>query len=111
MVTRTPGIGSVYLAAYKDKAGDWLDGAKTYRLRVPPNAPVAQFWSMTVYDVDTRSIIQNQQQIADRSSRMDLVKNADGSTDLYVGPAAPPGYRWQVINRVWLRTLGVMRAY
>jgi len=91
MVTKTPGVGSVYLGTYKDKDGDWLDGAMTYRLRVPPNAPVQQFWSLTVYDVDTRMLIQNNQRIADRSSRMDLVKNEDGSVDLYVGPKAPAG--------------------
>jgi len=73
MATKTPGVGSVYLGAYKDKDGDWLDGSKTYRLRVPPNAPVEQFWSLTVYDVNTRALIQNKEQRADRSSRMDLV--------------------------------------
>jgi hypothetical protein len=92
MTTKTPGIGSVYLSAYKDKDGDWLDGAKTYRLHVPPNAPVAQFWSLTVYDVNTRSLLQNKDQISDRSSRMDLLKNADGSVDVYVGPTAPKGF-------------------
>ena len=92
MVTKTSGLGQVYLGSYKAKDGNWLDGANTYRLHVPPNAPVKQFWSLTVYDVDTRSLVQNQQQIADRSSRQpDLVKNADGSVDLYVGPAAPKG--------------------
>jgi hypothetical protein len=93
MVTKTPGVGSVYLGTYKDKDGDWLDGAKSYRLRVPANAPVKQFWSLTIYDVDTRAVIQNKEQIADRSSRQpDLVKNADGSVDLYVGQKAPAGF-------------------
>jgi hypothetical protein len=92
MVTRTPGLGQVYLGAYKDKNGDWLDGANTYRLHVPPNAPVKQFWALTIYEVDTRSLIRNRQQIAERSSRQpDLVKNPDGSVDLYVGPNAPKG--------------------
>ena len=50
-----------------------------------------QFWSVTVYDVDTRGIIDNEEQIADRSSRMDLIKNDDGSVDLYFGPKAPAG--------------------
>ena len=92
MVTTTPGVGSVYLGSYKDHDGNWLDGANTYRLHVPPNAPVKQFWSLTLYDVDTRALIQNEQQIADRSSRQDLVRNADGSVDLYVGPKAPAGF-------------------
>jgi hypothetical protein len=60
---------------YPDKDGDWLDGARSYRLRVPPNAPVEQFWSLTIYDVSTRTLIANKEQIADRSSRMDLVKS------------------------------------
>jgi hypothetical protein len=106
MVTKTPGLGQVYLGSYKDKGGNWLDGANTYRLHVPPNAPVKQFWSLTIYEVDTRSLIQNRQQIADRSSRQpDLVKNADGSMELYVGPAVPKGFEknWipSVPGRAW----------
>jgi hypothetical protein len=92
MTTKTPGIGSVYLSAYRDKDGDWLDGARTYRLRVPPNPPVNQFWSLTAYDVRTRSLLQNKEQISDRSSRQDLVKNPDGSVDVYVGPTPPKGF-------------------
>jgi hypothetical protein len=60
-------------------------------LRVAKDAPVANFWSMTVYDTDTRALINNRTQQADRSSRMDLKKNPDGSVDLYVGPKAPKG--------------------
>jgi hypothetical protein len=106
MVTKTPGVGQVYLGSYKDKDGNWLDGANTYRLHVPPNAPVKQFWSLTVYEVDTRSLVQNKEQIADRSSRQpDLVKNADGSVDLYVSPNAPKGFEknWipSVPGRAW----------
>ena len=92
MVTKTPGVGQVYLGTYKDKEGNWLDGASTYRLHVPPNPPVKQFWSLTVYDVNTRSLIENEQRRADRSSREDIKKNADGSVDLYVGPKAPAGF-------------------
>jgi len=91
MVTKTPGVGQIYLGTYKDKAGGWLDGGKTYKLTVASNAPVAQFWSLTIYDVETRALIDNQTQQADRSSRMDLKKNPDGSVDVYVGPKAPKG--------------------
>ena len=101
MATKTPGVGSVYLGAYKDKDGAWLDGASSYRLRVPANAPVQQFWSLTLYDVATRALIQNKEQRTDRSSRQpDLVKNADGSVDLYVGPAAPAGF-----EKNWIPTV------
>ena len=85
------GKGQVYMGAYKDKDGDWLDGSKNYVLHVPPNAPAEAFWSITLYDVDTRCLIRNEQKIADRSSRMDLIKNTDGSVDIYMGPDAPKG--------------------
>ena len=74
------------------KAGEWLDGGLSYRLRVPSNPPVKLFWSVTVYDIDTRALIFNDQKIADRSSRIDLRKNDDGSVDIYCGPKAPAGF-------------------
>jgi hypothetical protein len=92
MAPKRPGPSSAYLSAYKDKAGAWLDGGRSYRLRVPPNPPIKLFWSVTVYDVDTRALILNEQKIADRSSRMDLRKNADASVDIYCGPKAPAGF-------------------
>jgi hypothetical protein len=92
MAPKRPGPSSAYLSAYKDKAGKWLDGGISYRLRVPANPPIRLFWSVTVYDVDTRALILNVQKIADRSSRMDLRKNADGSVDIYCGPTAPAGF-------------------
>jgi hypothetical protein len=91
MVTTTPGVGQIYLGTYKDRAGNWLDGSKTYAFRIAPNAPVANFWSLIVYDVDTRALIDNSTQQADRSSLMDLKKNGDGSIDLIIGPKAPKG--------------------
>ena len=85
------GMGQVYMAAYKDKDGDWLDGGVNYVLHVPPDAPAEAFWSITLYDVDTRCLIQNEQKIADRSSRMDLLTDSDGSVDIYIGPDKPKG--------------------
>jgi hypothetical protein len=100
MVSKTPGVGQVYLAAYKDKDGDWLDGARSYRLRVPPKVPAKQFWSATVYDNDTRCLIINPLQKADLSSRHDLARNEDGSIDLYFGPTPPAGK-----EKNWVQTL------
>ena len=85
------GKGQVYMASYKDKDGDWLDGGVNYVLHVPADAPAEAFWSITLYDVATRCLIINKQKIADRSSRMDLLKNKDGSVDIYMGPNAPKG--------------------
>jgi hypothetical protein len=100
MAPKRPGPSSAYLGAYKDQAGEWLDGSKSYRLRVPPDPPVELFWSVTVYDVDTRALIRNEQGVADRSSRMDLRKNEDGSVDIYCGPEAPPGF-----EKNWIPTV------
>ena len=90
MMGRTVGYGQVYLESSKDAAGEWLDGGKHYTLHVAPNAPVAQFWSFTVYDNETRCFVDTGVP-PDRSSRDDIVKNADGSVDLYFGPQAPAG--------------------
>ena len=91
MATQIPGVGQAYLGAYKDSEGNWLDGSNNYKLHIPPNPPAKQFWSITLYDVDTRCLINNEQQIGDKSSRMDLITNEDGSVDLYFGPKAPEG--------------------
>ncbi len=91
MAPNKPGSSSAYLGAYKDKSGDWLDGGRDYRLHVPPDAPAELFWSVTLYDVNTRSLLVNERKIADRSSRMELKKNPDGSVDIYCGPTAPTG--------------------
>ena len=85
------GWGQIYMSTYKDEDGDWLDGDINYILSLPTDVPSDSFWSVTLYDVDTRCIIRNDQQIADRSSRMDLLKNDDGSIDLYFGPNVPAG--------------------
>jgi hypothetical protein len=100
MAPKRPGPSSAYLGVYKDKAGRWLDGGTSYRLRVPPHPPIKLFWSVTVYDVDTRALILNEQKIADRSSRMDLRKNDDGSVDIYCGPKAPGGF-----EKNWIPTV------
>jgi hypothetical protein len=92
MAPKRPGPSSAYLSAYKDKTSAWLDGGTSYRLRVPPDPPIKLFWSVTLYDVDTRALILNDQKIADRSSRMDLRKNGDGSVDIYCGSKAPVGF-------------------
>ena len=85
------GEGQVYMATYKDSDGDWLDGGTNYVLHVPPNAPAEAFWSLTAYEVSTRTLINNEYEIADKSSRMDLSYNDDGSVDIYIGPDKPAG--------------------
>jgi hypothetical protein len=92
MQGRIVGFGQAYLETSKDKAGNYLDGGKTYRMHVDANPPVGQFWSITLYDNVTRGPVITDQGAADLSSRKpDLVKNADGSVDVFFGPQKPAG--------------------
>jgi hypothetical protein len=100
MMGRTVGAGQVYLESARDAAGEWLDGGKAYRLTVPKDAPVALFWSFTVYDNESRCFVDTGSN-PDRSSRDDITKNADGSVDLYFGPEAPVGKP----EKNWIKTL------
>ena len=68
-----------------------LDGGKSYRLHLPANIPVSSFWSLTLYDTETRSMVQNPTNDSARSGYDKLKTNADGSIDLYFGPKAPAG--------------------
>jgi hypothetical protein len=81
------------MGAYQDKNGGWLTGGNNYRLHVPANPPVTQFWSASIYDEKNRQMLVNGNRNMDVSSReADVVKNADGTTDIYVGPTAPKGF-------------------
>ena len=92
MQGRVVGFGQVYLEASKDAKGQWLDGGHRYRLRVPANAPVKQFWSITLYDNLSRGPLITPLGAADLSSRKpDLVSNPDGSVDVDFGPIRPAG--------------------
>jgi hypothetical protein len=118
-VTTTPGVGQIYLGSFLDKEGQPFDGAKSYRLRVPPNPPAKLFWSVTVYEVDDRTLIKNPAQKPDRVSTQEgLEKNADGSVDIYLSPTAPQGHEknWiqTVPGRAWftfLRLYGPLEPY
>ena len=83
------GPGTNYVQTFRDKDGNHFDGARSYRLHVPANPPAAAFWSLTLYDSATRSMVQNPTNDAARSSYDELTSNADGSLDLYFGPTAP----------------------
>ena len=85
------GTGQFYLISIKDKDGKDFDGAKTYRLNVPANVPVEQYWSLTAYDRQTHALIRNMPRASRSSQIPELIKNADGSVDLFLGPKAPHG--------------------
>jgi hypothetical protein len=80
-----------YLMTVKTKEGNALEGNKSYTLRVPPNVPVRQYWSVTLYDRVTHGLIREVSHAAVSSQKPDLKKNEDGSVDFYFGPAPHMG--------------------
>jgi hypothetical protein len=96
----TPGEGSWYVSTFHDSTGAFLDGSATYRLHVDAQPPARAFWSATVYDNRTRSMIDTPQQRAGRSGLVPLSRNADGSVDLCFGPEAPDG-----AEKNWIQTI------
>jgi len=85
------GLGSYYLMATKDSEGRPLDGGSAYRLTVPPNVPVRQYWSATVYDRATHGLVRDMARASRSSQSPGLRVNANGSVDIYFGPKAPAG--------------------
>ena len=80
------------MAAFVDSKGNPLDGGKNYKLHLPPNIPVANFWSVILYDNQTRSMLQNDQQWPAVSSQTKgLLVNPDSSVDVYFGPKRSEG--------------------
>ncbi len=85
------GAGQFYLMTFRDKDGHGLEGRNSYRLRIPANTPVRQYWSATAYDRDTHALIRDMQRASRSSQNPDLQKNADGSVDVYFGPKPAAG--------------------
>lgn len=85
------GTAQLYLIAGKDKDGAPLDGGQTYRLHVPGNVPVEQYWSVTAYDRQTHALIKDLRRASRASNASEVQKNADGSVDIHFAAKAPPG--------------------
>ncbi len=99
MFRRASGAGSLYWLGTKDNTGTYLDGGKTYKLTVPLPVPGKLFWSVTIYDTETRSEIQTEQGKAALRSLFELKDATGSSVDLYFGPKAPAGK-----ENVWIQT-------
>jgi hypothetical protein len=101
MVMKMVGLGSQYAITTQDSEGNIFDGAKTYKLTIPANVPAKDFWSIVIYDPQTRSELQTSNPFPSKNSKKDnLVENADGSVDLYFGPKPPRG-----IEQNWIETV------
>lgn len=119
MDSKEVGEGSQYMAAFVDSKGNPLDGGNNYKLHLPPNIPVANFWSVILYDNQTRSMLQNDQQWPAVSSQTKgLLVNPDSSVDIYFGPKPPAGKEnnWvqTIPNKGWntlLRLYGPLQPW
>lgn len=101
MFRRKAGFGSLYWLGLRDKTGAYVDGGKTYKLSIPQPVPAKLFWSVTVYDAQTRSQVQTDQGYAALRSMFELKDFAkDATIDLYFGPQAPAGKEKQ-----WIKTI------
>jgi hypothetical protein len=100
MMSRTPGRGAAYMIAFTDSADKPLAGESSYRLNLPANIPAANFWSVTLYEAENGSGLANGQAFPSLGSRDKPIQNADGGTDLFLGPKAPQGKKQN-----WLATI------
>jgi hypothetical protein len=108
---KTP--ATAYLGALGDSEGRPLDSGKNYKLHVPNNVPVKQFWALIVYDFATWAFIYNPQDRVGLSTydKPNMKVNADGSVDIYFGPKAPKGLESNWIPTEGKRPIPVMRFY
>lgn len=100
MFRRSAGAGSLYWLSARDGTGAFLDGGQRYRLTIPQPVPAGLFWSVTIYDAQTRSQVQTPQDKAALRSMFELKGfTGQSSLDLHFGPTQPPNTQDR-----WLRT-------
>jgi hypothetical protein len=100
MISQIPGKGAKYMVGFTDSTGKPLSPATNYRLKLPPNVPAANFWSLTLYEAENASGYANGQPFPSLGSRDKPEQSPDGSVELYLGPTAPAGK-----ERNWMRTV------
>jgi hypothetical protein len=105
MIMRIPGVGSQYLMGFLDSQGNPFDGGKTYKVTLPKNIPARAFWSFTLYDNQSRSMLSTPQRYPRAGSQSypspAAVPGENGSTTVYFGPTQPNG----VERGNWIQTM------
>jgi hypothetical protein len=104
MIMRIPGVGSQYLMGFLDANGKPFDGAKTYKVALPKGIPAEAFWSFTLYDNQTRSMLQTPQKYPRAGSQNYPSPAAEAATDgvttIFFSPTQPKG----VARGNWIQT-------
>jgi hypothetical protein len=104
MIMTIPGVGSQYLMSFLDTQGNQFDGSKTYKVVLPPKVPAEAFWSLTLYDNQTRSMLQTPQKYPRAGSQAypspAAEAAADGTTTIWFSPTQPDG----VARGNWIQT-------
>ena len=91
MISQIPGKGAKCMIAFTDSAGAPLSGGTSYGVKLPPNIPAANFWSVPLYEAENASGLANGQPFPSKGSRDKPVQEVDGSTIMYLGPTASAG--------------------
>ena len=101
MAVSVPGQGSDYGIAFVDADKNHFDGSQSYKLHIPADVPVNDFWAITLYDSQTRSLLQTDQPFPTVGSQSEgFIQNEDGSFDVFFAPEAPEG-----MSGNWLQTI------
>ena len=119
MATPRVGTGSVYPMTVRDSKGNYLDGGKTYSATLPGPVPANNFWAFTVYDGQTRGLLETDQKAAGIDSNdKNMAANPDGSYTVWFGPKAPAGKEGNWVQTVpgksyiaWLRLYGPLQPW
>jgi hypothetical protein len=95
MTIPKPGKAQAYIGKFEDEEGERLQGGNNHVIHVNKDVPAELFWSIVIYDTDTRCLIDNREGAAGGKATMGsktpgLRTNEDGSYYMLLGPEAPP---------------------
>jgi hypothetical protein len=94
MAAAQVGAGSAYAYTAMDSDRQWLDGGRSYRLTLPPGIPAKTFWSVDLYDTQTRSLLETD------NPYPSVMGRDPAGADLFFGPTRPAGGEAN-----WIRTV------